>query len=152
MKRIIRLTESDLTRIVKRVINEQLIGPSGADNFEWGHQSWESFMDVNRDNGTLKLVRDHDCEVRGDWTGNELKILSGTVFKKGNDELVAKGVTVKWVGDFIGGSKGHTPNATVRISCGTQFITVDGFPKTYFGENWNSLSHEGVRELCKNIK
>ena len=155
MKKIIRLTESDLTRIVRRVISEQGIGGTGiagSGGVYSTEKRWHVFMDVDRDNGTLKFKRDHDCEVYGAWTGNELRILSGTVFKKGNDELVAKGVTVKWVGDFIGGSKGHTPNATVRISCSTQRIKVDGFKETWFGENWNSLSKEGIRELCKNIE
>ena len=113
---------------------------------------WAAFMDVDRNNGTLKIKRNHDCEVFDAWTGNELQILPGTLFKKGNDELVAKGTKIKFIGDFFGGSKGYVENRTVRISCLTLRINVDGYSETWVGENWNKLSNAGVRELCKNIQ
>lgn len=155
MKRIIRLTESDLTRIVRRVISEQGPGGTGIAGSRGVYSSepnWVEFMDVNRDNGTLKIKRNHDCEVFDAWTGNELRILPGTIFKKGSDELVAKGAKIQFIGDFIGGSKGYENNKTIRFSCLTAKVTVDGKSETWFGENWNVLSKEGFRELCKDIQ
>jgi hypothetical protein len=157
MKRIIRLTESDLTRLVRRVISEQGTGAwnQGAYNPKsyTGEKvnDWDLYMDVNRDNGTLKMIKPIDCEVFGALTGNELRILKGTTFKKVSpDELVAKGVQIQFVGDFIGNSKGYENNKTIRISCSTLKVKVDGKSEIWFGENWRDDHRAGFKELCKN--
>jgi len=162
MKRIIRLTESDLTRLVRRVISEQGVGGTGAWNQgtyyskQWqGYKNgrWASEMDLHPDNQTIKLLTPLDCEVFGASTGNELRMLKGTTFKKVSpSELVAKGVQIQFVGDFLGGSKGYENNKTIRISCSTLKVKVDGKSEIWFGENWRDDHRAGFKELCKNIQ
>ena len=60
MKKIIRLTESDLARIVKRVLNEQEIEPSGIEpsGFEPTKTSTESGCIDFIKNGDLEDIRE----------------------------------------------------------------------------------------------
>ena len=88
MKRIIRLTESDLTRIVRRVLNEQ---PS---------------MD---DLGSLPLkIKVGDTVQVGDDTGH-LKIKIEKITPKGYE-----GVITKYSGNF-GLSSGQTPQVNIGV-------------------------------------
>lgn len=50
MKRIIRLTESDLTRIVKRIIKEEQLNNSSDDNWPIIYSGLKSFTDVSGNN------------------------------------------------------------------------------------------------------
>jgi len=151
MKRIIRLTESDLTRIVKRVINEQLIGPSGGYT-----DPYNKAAEIHWNNKTLKNRIRVDSEMKNVTSGDELRLPKFTTFRKVGDQLVAKNQPIELVGDFFGTSSGSESGKTIRIGCtpsgGYYNVTVDGMKHTWYGEDWSKWWNLAVKDACAKFK
>lgn len=80
MKKIIRLTESDLMRIVKKVIKEQTLNQSNGAQYCLFVKEWQDIDDDVKYNGTWRISN----------TGNEIEITrnkgSFVGFKFGGDK------------------------------------------------------------------
>ena len=71
MKKVIRLTESDLVRIVKRVISEQKITDirkgEGSDPYEYGIEQGSCITFFTRKKGTQQWVKPDDDKQYAIW-------------------------------------------------------------------------------------
>ena len=114
MKKIIRLTESDLLRIVKRVINEESNDVTSSDFYSsilgYIDMNWKSLIDVgNRDTFDMRLARKEVliyCEDMRDnkkakpLTSNLSKSMFKTISKLVKEspniqELIKRGKNIK---------------------------------------------------------
>jgi hypothetical protein len=104
MKRIVRLTERDLTRIVKRVISEQ-----------------KEYPDVS--------VLDYLIGKTFDSGSRVFKIED--ISSPGGDELVLDCTQINYHGKEVGGSlgrvaPGHFNNVEITYVCGYNYLKLDG--------------------------
>ena len=107
MKKVIRLNESDLVRVIKKLISEDFnafYGVKGKSCF-----SWKRLKD-----GTLIEAGLTDCgnlDSQGVWTDEALKRIYGS----NNPSLMAFGLLSNWVGKFRNKKKPTTTNEDLDL-------------------------------------
>jgi hypothetical protein len=123
MKRIVRLTESDLTRIIKRVIMEQPFNNTGPINYT--EQIEEVFQECNQ--GDTIVVFENFLKECKSCVGLYTKM-----FDRSND---------------IGASAEDTLNKNLDLSdsCLDELTNL-------FGEDYDDITHAGEFFICMNKK
>jgi peptidoglycan hydrolase-like protein with peptidoglycan-binding domain len=151
MKKIVRLTESDLARIVERVLNEQFLAqaqaPSPTQNLIGAQGAPKNFQNITptqknaaSNNQTTYTVRNPELILVGQTkkTGadasEDLKIFKGAKFIKQGGNMVANtkyqfvdalGNVVIGVGNAPTMRNNKTYSGNVTYGCGTGKYTVD---------------------------
>jgi hypothetical protein len=130
----IQLTENQYERLKKRLINE--VG------------YYNNWIDVDFVNGTLTLNDYLDCERKGG--GSELRMYKNTKFTKkpGSNELVANTTSSDLVGDLMGDVEEELGKATIRYSCNSKTLSIDGRNAKFWGEDWAPDVQKGFDDLC----
>lgn len=130
----IQLTEGQYERLKKRLINE--VG------------YYNNWIDVDFINGTLTLNDYLDCERKGG--GSELRMYKNTKFTKkpGSNELVANTNSSDLVGDYVGDVEEELGKATIRYSCNSKTLSIDGRSAKFWGEDWAENVQQGFDDLC----
>ncbi len=109
----------------------------------------ETYAYADKNSKTITLQGNINCEQTGGGANAmELQLSKGFVFTKIGNQLVTSNQTVNLIHDYLGYTVETWKGVTIRISCSTKEVKVDGHGNTFVGENWTPQFNGIVSEAC----